>query len=151
MTKKQKRLGIVVSGLAMLGLAVGLILTALEDSVVFFFSPTQLEEKQIAEGQIIRVGGLVEVGSIDASDTTLIKFVVTDMNKSITVEYPDGILPALFKEKQGVIVEGVLKDKNTFVASKVLAKHDENYMPKEVADTLKEQGHWQEEDQKKTE
>ncbi len=126
----------------MLGLAVGLVLFALEDSIVFFYSPSDIVEKKIKPGQRIRLGGLVEEGSVKRGENTTIQFTVTDTAKTISVMYT-GVLPDLFREGQGVVTEGKLGSDGVFIADSVLAKHDENYMPPEVADALKKQGVWQ--------
>ena len=142
MTRKRRRLYAVIGGLAMLGVAVALVLTALRDSVVFFYSPSDLGEKPLAPGQRIRIGGLVAAGSVAKSaDGITTQFTVTDMKAEIPVRY-SGILPDLFREGQGVVVEGKLEPGGAFQASEVLAKHDENYMPPEVADALKRAGRW---------
>lgn len=140
MTRKQRRLVLIGSGLGVLTLAAVLVLTALNDSIVFFNSPTDIVEKQIKPGTRIRLGGLVQPGSVVRNNLDA-RFDVTDGTTAITVNY-QGILPDLFREGQGVVTEGVLKDAKSFTADSVLAKHDENYMPKEVADALKKQGHW---------
>jgi cytochrome c-type biogenesis protein CcmE len=141
-TRKRRRLYAVIGGLAMLGVAVALVLTALRDSVVFFYSPSDLGEKPLAPGQRIRIGGLVAAGSVAKSaDGITTQFTVTDMKAEIPVRY-SGILPDLFREGQGVVVEGKLEPGGAFQASEVLAKHDENYMPPEVADALKRAGRW---------
>jgi cytochrome c-type biogenesis protein CcmE len=132
------------SGLGVLALAAGLILFALRDSIVFFNSPTDVIEKRVAIGSRIRLGGLVKSGSLQKSENLLIRFEVTDGKTTIPVTYR-GILPDLFREGQGVIAEGALDDSGVFRADSVLAKHDERYMPKEVADALKKQGHWKDE------
>lgn len=144
MTRKQRRLTLIGAGLGVLGLAAGLVLFALKDSIVFFNSPTDVVEKKIAPGSRIRLGGLVKAGSLERGDNLKIRFEVTDGNKSLPVAYT-GILPDLFREGQGVVTEGALDTAGTFRAETVLAKHDETYMPKEVADALKKQGHWKEE------
>jgi cytochrome c-type biogenesis protein CcmE len=143
MTRKQKRLAVVGGALAVLAIAAGLVLAALRDTIVFFYSPTEIAEKQIAPGARIRVGGLVEEGSVSRQGGAEVHFVVTDTAKTIEVVYA-GVLPDLFREGQGVVVEGILDPQGHFVADSVLAKHDENYMPREVADALKKQGVWQE-------
>jgi cytochrome c-type biogenesis protein CcmE len=140
MTRKQRRLVLIGSGLAVLGLAAALVLSALKDSIVFFNSPTDVVEKQIKAGTRIRLGGLVQPGSFTRRDLDA-RFIVTDGKTTIDVSY-HGILPDLFREGQGVVTEGTLKSGGSFVADTVLAKHDEVYMPKEVADALKKQGHW---------
>lgn len=141
MTRKQRRLALIGAALAVLTLAVGLVLTALRDSVVFFNSPTEVMAKGIAPGTRIRLGGLVASGSVSRGDDLNVRFVVTDGNKQVPVSYR-GMLPDLFREGQGVVTEGALDDTGTFRADTLLAKHDETYMPKEVADALKRQGHW---------
>ena len=142
MTRKHKRLAGIGFIAAVLAIAVGLVLVALRDEIVFFYTPTEIvEENKAKSGQRFRLGGLVKEASVK-KDGTLVSFVITDTNSEITVNYSD-ILPDLFKEGQGVVAEGVLNASSVFVADSVLAKHDENYMPKEVADSLKKQGYWQ--------
>jgi cytochrome c-type biogenesis protein CcmE len=149
MTRKQRRLALIGSALAVLVLAVGLVLTAMRDSIVFFNSPTDVVEKQVAPGARIRLGGLVKEGSVARGDNLQVRFAVTDGRHTIPVAY-QGLLPDLFREGQGVVTEGALDAGGTFKADSVLAKHDENYMPREVADRLKQQGHWKDEGSKKT-
>jgi cytochrome c-type biogenesis protein CcmE len=142
-TRKNQRIAIIVGGLAFLGLAAGLVLTAFEDSVVFFFSPTELQAKPTEPDRRIRIGGLVEDGSVERGPADAeVRFNVTDGNATLTVRYI-GILPDLFREGQGIVAQGRL-DGRVFQADEVLAKHDETYMPAEVAKALKEQGHWKE-------
>ena len=141
MTRKQRRLTLIGAGLGVLGLAVTLVLFALNDAIVFFNSPTDVLEKQVAPGARIRLGGLVKPGTLTRGDNLAVRFEVTDGNKSVAVTYI-GILPDLFREGQGVVTEGALEPGGIFKADNVLAKHDETYMPKEVADALKKQGHW---------
>ena len=141
MTRKQRRLTLIGAGLGVLALAAGLVLYALNDAIVFFNSPTDVIEKQVAPGARIRLGGLVKPGSLLRGDNLNVRFEVTDGNKSVLVSYT-GILPDLFREGQGIVTEGALDTAGTFRADSVLAKHDETYMPKEVADALKKQGHW---------
>src|ERR1043165_486812 len=141
MTRKQRRLTLIGAGLGVLGLAAALVLYALNDSIVFFNSPTDVLEKHVAPGARIRLGGLVQPGTLVRGDNLAVRFEVTDGNKSVPVTYV-GILPDLFREGQGVVTEGALDPGGTFKADSVLAKHDETYMPKEVADALKKQGHW---------
>ena len=141
MTRKQRRLVLIGSGLGVLGLAAGLVLFALKDSIVFFNSPTDVVEKHVAPGSRIRLGGLVKQGTLQRGDNLFVRFEVTDGNRTIPVTYT-GILPDLFREGQGVVTEGALDPSGVFKADSVLAKHDENYMPKEVAEALKKQGHW---------
>jgi cytochrome c-type biogenesis protein CcmE len=142
MTRKQKRLSVILGGLAILGIAVGLVLYALNDSIVFFYTPSEIAQKHVPPGQRFRLGGLVEMGSVVRGEGTTVSFIVTDTLKTTAVSYT-GQLPDLFREGQGVVAEGKLDTSGKFIADTVLAKHDENYMPKEVADKLKEQGHWQ--------
>ena len=147
MTRKQRRLALIGAGLAVLGLAAALVLSALKDSIVFFNSPSDVVEKQIKSGTRIRLGGLVAAGSVERKDLDA-RFAITDGNKTINVSYR-GILPDLFREGQGVVAEGILQSADAFTAETVLAKHDETYMPKEVADALKKQGHWKDDYEKK--
>jgi cytochrome c-type biogenesis protein CcmE len=142
MKPKRRRMFFALFGLALLGSAAALALTALEDSVVFFYTPGQVAAKKIAPGQRIRLGGLVEAGSRNKlKDGVTQKFRVTDCKRSVTVMFR-GVLPDLFREGQGVVAEGVLRPDGVFVANSVLAKHDENYMSKEVAAQLKKNGMW---------
>lgn len=142
MTRKQKRLTVIGAGLATLGAAATLVLFALRQEIVFFRTPSDLVEQPVAAGSRLRIGGLVEAGSVKRGSGTQVEFAVTDTIKSLNVTYI-GILPDLFREGQGVVAEGVLSADGKFAADTVLAKHDENYMPKEVADSLKEKGVWQ--------
>ena len=142
MTRKQKRLGIIIGAAAFLGLATAMVLVALNQKIVFFVTPSDLTGIEAQAGQRMRLGGLVEKGTVERGEGTKVSFSVTDSIKSVKVTY-DGILPDLFREGQGVVTEGMLDAGGTFVADTVLAKHDENYMPKEVADSLKEKGVWQ--------
>jgi cytochrome c-type biogenesis protein CcmE len=141
MTRKQKRLSIILGGLAILGVAAGLVLYALSDTIVFFYTPSEVAQKQVVPGTRLRLGGLVEKGSVSKAEGTTVKFVITDMTKTMNVSYI-GQLPDLFREGQGVVAEGVLNASGALVADTVLAKHDEKYMPKDVADRLKAQGVW---------
>ncbi len=141
MTRKQRRLVLIGSAVAVLAVAAALVLSALNDSIVFFNSPTDVVEKHVTPGKRFRLGGLVKTGTIVRGDDLAVRFEVTDGNRDITVAYK-GILPDLFREGQGVVTEGALDNAGVFKADSVLAKHDENYMPKEVADSLKKQGHW---------
>ena len=142
MTPKRKRLWLLVGSLAVLGVAATLVLTALNDNIVFFYSPTQVSEKQPGPERRFRLGGLVEPGSVK-KDGPEVRFTVTDLQKTVAVVYR-GLLPDLFREGQGVIAEGTLGPDGVFLARDVLAKHDENYMPPEVAKALKESGRWNE-------
>lgn len=146
MTRKKRRLYFVILGLLAVGTAAALVLSALRQDIVFFFSPTEiLEAKVQTEGRRIRLGGLVEQGSV-VKDGAKVRFKVTDGAHALPVEF-EGLLPDLFREGQGVVTEGRMGT-GVFLASEVLAKHDENYMPKEVADSLKKSGHWQGEEKK---
>jgi cytochrome c-type biogenesis protein CcmE len=142
-TRKQKRAALILAGLALLGIAAGLVLYALRDTIVFFYTPSELAQKNVQPGQRFRLGGLVEKGSIIKGEGMTVHFVVTDTVKAVPVSY-DGQLPDLFREGQGVVTEGKLDGSGNFVADTVLAKHDETYMPKDVADRLKQMGVWKE-------
>jgi cytochrome c-type biogenesis protein CcmE len=148
MNRRQRRLTLIGCALAVVALAVGLMLIALRDSIVFFNSPTDLVEKHIPPGQRMRIGGLVKEGSVLRGDDLAVRFQLTDGTSTVAVAY-QGLLPDLFREGQGIVAEGALDAKGEFRADSVLAKHDESYMPKEVADALKKQGHWKQDDQKK--
>jgi cytochrome c-type biogenesis protein CcmE len=141
MTRRQRRFALIGIGLGVLALSVALVLSALKESIVFFNSPTDVVEKHIAPGKRIRLGGLVKSGSVVRSSNLIIRFNITDGNQEIPVTY-EGLVPDLFREGQGVVAEGALDAGGTFRADVVLAKHDERYMPREVADALKKQGHW---------
>jgi cytochrome c-type biogenesis protein CcmE len=141
MTRKQRRLVLIGSGMAVLGVAVALMLNALRDSIVFFNSPSDVVEKHVPVGTRIRLGGLVQNGSLMRGNNMSVRFEVTDGKNGIPVDY-QGALPDLFREGQGVVAEGALDGSGTFKADSILAKHDETYMPKEVADALKRSGHW---------
>ncbi|MEI9425090.1 cytochrome c maturation protein CcmE [Mesorhizobium sp. Cs1299R1N1] len=143
MTRKQKRLSVIVGGLAFLAAATGLTFYALGQKASYFYMPADLTTASVEPGQRIRLGGLVEKGTIQRGKGATVAFSVTDTHKSIKVTYT-GILPDLFREEQGVITEGTFGTDGVFVADSVLAKHDERYMPKEVADGLKAKGVWQE-------
>ncbi|MGZ5862775.1 MAG: cytochrome c maturation protein CcmE [Methyloceanibacter sp.] len=141
MTRKQRRGVLIGTCLAVLALAVGLVLVALRDSVVFFYSPSEVAEIHPGPAQRFRLGGLVEDGSLKRDEGTTVRFVVTDRAKTLPVTYT-GVLPDLFREGQGVVAEGTLQADGVFHADSVLAKHDEKYMPPEVAQKLKSQGLW---------
>ena len=141
MKRKHKRLTFVVIAMALLGAAATLALIAFRDNIVFFYSPTEVAEKKIADGRRIRIGGLVEEGSVRKQPGAIVVFRLTDLNTAIPVQYK-GLLPDLFREGQGIVAEGRL-EKGEFRAEEVLAKHDETYMPPEVADALKKSGNWQ--------
>lgn len=143
MTRKQKRLAIIGGGVGVIGIAVILVLFALQEQIVYFHSPTDIIENKVGPGDRIRLGGLVAENSVVRGQGTQVHFAVTDTTNTVKITYA-GILPDLFREGQGVVVEGAFQQgEPMFVADTVLAKHDETYMPKEVADSLKEQGHWQ--------
>jgi cytochrome c-type biogenesis protein CcmE len=142
MKPKRKRLWLLVASLCVLGAATALVLSSLSDNLVFFYSPTQMEEKHPGPERRLRIGGLVEQGSVK-KDGQEVRFIVTDLKQTVPVVYR-GILPDLFREGQGVIAEGTLGADGVFTAREVLAKHDEKYMPPEVAKALKESGRWQE-------
>ena len=142
MNRKQERLGIILGAAAFLGIATAMVLVALNQKIVFFVTPSDLTGIEAQAGQRMRLGGLVGEGSVVRGEGTKVSFEVTDSIKTVKVTY-DGILPDLFREGQGVVTEGVMEAGGTFIADSVLAKHDENYMPKEVADSLKEKGVWQ--------
>lgn len=139
--KKQRRIQILWVTVVFLALGTGLIGFGMRDGINFFMSPTQITEKMPAENETIRLGGLVEEGSIVRGQGATVSFRVTDTNAAIEVAYT-GVLPDLFEENQGTVVTGNMKD-GVFVAKEVLAKHDETYMPKEVIDALKAQGVYQ--------
>jgi len=141
MTRRGRRLVLIGSGLAVLAVAVALMLSAFRDSIVFFNSPSDVVEKRIKPGTRIRLGGLVKTGTLVRSDNLKVRFEVTDGNQEMAVAY-QGVLPDLFREGQGVVAEGAFDGSGTFNADTILAKHDETYMPKEVADALKKSGHW---------
>jgi cytochrome c-type biogenesis protein CcmE len=141
MTRKGKRLTLIAGAMAILGLAAGLMLFALRDNIVFFYTPSELAKKQTASGARLRIGGLVKEGTVVKNGQD-VRFTVTDKTSDLTVSYT-GLLPDLFREGQGVVVDGVLQPDGAFRADSVLAKHDERYMPRDVADALKKQGVWQ--------
>jgi cytochrome c-type biogenesis protein CcmE len=143
MTRKRRRLYILLLFMMGIGTAAALTLTAFRDNLVFFYSPTEIVEKNAPTGRNMRIGGLVEMGSVErVPGTTEIRFKVTDLQHTLAVVY-NGALPDLFREGQGVVAQGQLGPDGVFRAREVLAKHDENYMPPEVADSLKRSGRWQ--------
>lgn len=142
MTRRQKRLSIIGGAMAFLAASAGLTFYALGHKTSYFYMPADLEQAMLAPGQRIRLGGLVGQGSVVRGEGTAVAFTVTDNIGSVTVTY-SGILPDLFREEQGVVTEGVFGDDGVFVADSVLAKHDETYMPREIAESLKESGLWQ--------
>ncbi len=146
MTRKQRRVVLIGTSLGVLAVAVGLVLFALRDSIVFFYTPTEVAEKHLNSGQRFRLGGLVEDGSVKRGEGTSVSFAITDKRATLPVTFT-GVLPDLFREGQGVVAEGALGPDGVFRADSVLAKHDEKYMPPEVAKKLKEQGLWREDAQ----
>jgi len=146
MTRKQRRAVLIGTCLAVLGVAVGLVLFALRESIVFFYTPSEVAEKHLETGQRFRLGGLVENGSVKRGEGATVGFVITDKRSTLPVTFT-GVLPDLFREGQGVVAEGVLNSDGVFRADSVLAKHDENYMPPEVAKKLKDQGVWRGDEQ----
>jgi cytochrome c-type biogenesis protein CcmE len=143
MTRKKRRAILIVAGLAMVGLASTLVLSALRTQVTFFMSPAEVAKNNPKPGTRFRLGGLVAEGSFHRGADAASTFVVTDGAASLPVTY-QGILPDLFREGQGVVAEGQLNAQGVFTADTVLAKHDEKYMPPEVAAALKKSGRWQE-------
>ncbi|MCC3861953.1 cytochrome c maturation protein CcmE [Pseudemcibacter aquimaris] len=138
--RKKKRMYLVLTSMTILVLAVGLVLTALQDSISLFLDPTELKERNLDDGQRVRLGGLVAEDSfIKDADGLTYHFDITDGAETVSVVYK-GSLPDLFREGQGVVVEGEVSNQGPFKATEVLAKHDENYMPKEVVDSLKKRG-----------
>ncbi len=143
MTRKKRRLAVIGGAGALLALAAALVLFALRDQIVFFYSPTEIAARDLQAGTRLRLGGLVAEGSVERQGDGGMRFAVTDSANTIRVSFR-GILPDLFREGQGVVAEGILNAAGTLDADSVLAKHDERYMPREVAEALKAQGRWQE-------
>ena len=143
MTRKGRRFTLIGVALCIVAFAAGLALYALRDSIVFFYGPSELAQKDVQAGARLRIGGLVKAGSLVKSDSEKISFVITDNVRDVAVTY-QGPVPDLFREGQGVVAEGVLEAPGKFRADTILAKHDERYMPREVVDALKKQGRWQE-------
>jgi cytochrome c-type biogenesis protein CcmE len=143
LTRRGRRLALIAAALAVVGGAAGLALYALSDSIVFFYSPSEVVDKALAPGARLRVGGLVKTGSVVKSARETVAFVVTDGAHDLNVSY-QGLLPDLFREGQGVVAEGVLGASNDMRADTILAKHDERYMPREVVGALKKEGRWRE-------
>ena len=142
MTRKQRRATMIAGGVAILGLALALVLVALRDTILFFHTPSDVTAKQLPAGQRFRLGGLVAEKSVKRGQGAEVEFTVTDTLQTLPVRFK-GVLPDLFREGQGVVAEGRLDAAGVFVADSVLAKHDETYMPPEVAKALKEKGVWQ--------
>lgn len=141
MTRKRRRMMVLGLGLLSLGAAAALALTAFEDNLLFFYSPSDLHAEELPVGRMVRIGGIVEEGSLARSEDGTISFRVTDFAETVPVSYR-GLLPDLFREGQGVVAQGNLTDAGVFQANEVLARHDENYMPSEVADALERAGVW---------
>lgn len=142
MTRKRRRLMLIAGGMVLLSAAAGLVLLALQDTIMFFYSPSEVRADPPAHDRPIRLGGLIEEGSFKrGEDGISVAFRVTDLSESVPVVY-SGILPDLFREGQGVVAEGAFGPDGVFEAREVLAKHDETYMPREVADALKQSGQW---------
>jgi len=140
MSRKKQRMVLIGVGMAVVFAAAALVMSALEDTLTFFYGPTELVEKGVAPSQRVRLGGLVEAGTV-VREGEKVRFSVTDGTTSMTVVF-SGVLPDLFREGQGVITEGRMRPDGQFTADTVLAKHDETYMPREVADVLKKNGEW---------
>ena len=143
MTRKGRRLALIAVALGGVAAAVGLAFYALNDNIVFFYSPSEILQKNVQSGARLRVGGLVESGSVVKSAGDKLDFSITDGANQVKVSY-EGLPPDLFREGQGVVAEGVLEAPGRLRAETILAKHDERYMPREVVDALKKQGRWQE-------
>ncbi len=143
MTRRGRRLTLIAVALAVVGAATATALYALSDSIVFFYSPTEVVQKALRPGARLRVGGLVKAGTVVKSSGQAVAFVVTDGANDLKVAYR-GLLPDLFREGQGVVAEGVLVGPGQMRAQTILAKHDERYMPREVVEALKKQGRWRE-------
>ena len=146
MTRRSRRLALIAAALAVIGCAVGLGLYAMKDSLSLFLTPTEIAEKNVQPGTRLRIGGLVETGSVVRADDRL-RFKVTDGTKSVGVDCLGDCfanVPDLFREGQGVVVEGVFGQQGRLSGDQILAKHDERYMPREVVEALKKQGRWQE-------
>jgi cytochrome c-type biogenesis protein CcmE len=139
MTRKQRRGILIASGVGLLAVAAILVLFAMKDAVTYFHTPSDVAEAKVKAGQRFRLGGLVAQGSVKRGGGTKVEFVVTDTLKTVPVAF-EGVLPDLFREGQGVVAEGRLEANGRFLADSVLAKHDETYMPPEVASALKERG-----------
>ena len=143
MTRRRRRLYFIISSMVMLGVATALMLNAFQENLVFFHSPSEITEKSFPAKRRFRLGGLVEENSVaKGDDGVTISFRVTDTAATVPVRYR-GLLPDLFREGQGVVADGSLDGDGTFVATEILAKHDETYMPPEVAEALKKAGQWQ--------
>ena len=140
--RKKQRLYMVLGSLVLLGGAAALVLTALDQNVAFFVTPTQVVAREVPQARNFRIGGLVVAGSVVRDGDGTVRFSLTDTRSEVQVQYA-GVLPDLFREGQGIVAQGELEPDGTFMAREVLAKHDESYMPKEVVDSLKASGTWQ--------
>lgn len=140
MKAKHQRLILVLISLALISSALWIILSNLKSNIVFFYSPSELTEEIKSENKIIRIGGLVAENSVKKMNNKHF-FAITDLNSSINIEY-SGILPPMFRENQGMVAKGKFNENQSFIADNLLTKHDENYMPPEVAKKLKESGKW---------
>jgi cytochrome c-type biogenesis protein CcmE len=145
MTRKQRRLTLIGTGLATIAAALGLVSVAMRDTIVFFHTPSEVRDKGVAPDVRFRLGGLVQEASVQRGNDQVFTFRIKDANGAVGVQYR-GLMPDLFREGQGVVAEGMLDPSGIFKADTMLAKHDENYMPREVADALKSQGRWQGQD-----
>lgn len=145
MTRRGRRTTLLVASVSVLSVAATLVLVALQDTIVFFYSPSQLPEQVFEAGRTIRLGGLVEESSVRKLGDASVEFVVTDLKAAVPVRF-QGILPDLFREGQGIVVTGALGSDGVLIAEQVLAKHDETYMPAEVAEALREAGTWRGDD-----
>ncbi len=141
--RKKQRMILVAVAVLLLGGATALVMAALSDNVAFFATPTDIAEGKVERDKNFRIGGLVVDGSVSRGDDGVVAFALTDQANEVTVSY-EGILPDLFREGQGIVAQGRIGADGTFIASEVLAKHDENYMPAEVAESLKQAGMWNE-------
>jgi cytochrome c-type biogenesis protein CcmE len=142
MTRKQKRIITLLLCLISFSLGVSLILKSFKENIIFFYSPTEIKTKGVEPEKLMRIGGMVKEESVKKEKDGLVtKFILTDFEESINVAYK-GMLPTLFREGQGIVAKGKFDNNQVFIAEEVLAKHDEKYMPKEVADSLKKSGKW---------
>ncbi len=144
--RKRQRLVLLVVGMLLLSGATALVLASLQDSIAFFATPSELASRQVEPGKTFRIGGLVVEGSVVREADGTVRFAITDTAEEVPVVYR-GLLPDLFREGQGVVALGKLGEDGTFLASEVLAKHDEEYMPREVSDALKEAGYWEDQEE----
>jgi cytochrome c-type biogenesis protein CcmE len=143
--RKKQRFVLLVVAMSLIAVATALVLTALQDNIALFATPSEIAQGEVEAGRQFRVGGLVTAGSVSQHDDGAVSFALNDGANEITVTYA-GLLPDLFREEQGIVAMGTLLPDGRFEASEVLAKHDETYIPKEVADALKASGQWRDED-----